>query len=287
MKLSKAVLILLVFFPLGLLAQQNLQSYTPSILFGKGEWEFKTFQNVYTQTRSFDGNGVATRASGAGRQTWSTSINQFLFGINDQINVGVDVWVKNVSFAVGGLDSRTEVVGIGPKIKIAPFKNLPRLSVQSTFLIPGAKDLEGSNDPKTPFLETDRKLWLTQVYFDKPVNDRFQLFFQQAFWYSIVRDSFAQNNFIQTQTSAFLSFFPTSRWTIYAMSEFFPTHYNSSAEQTAEAFYSFFVQSGIGAKYQLIPQVLEAEVLFTDFWMGSNQQGAGQTFNLGLRYIRQ
>ena len=30
----------------GLMAQENnLQNYTPSILFGKGDFEFKTFQN--------------------------------------------------------------------------------------------------------------------------------------------------------------------------------------------------------------------------------------------------
>jgi hypothetical protein len=268
--------------------QENLQSYTPSILFDKGEWEFKSFQNVYWQTKSFDGAGVSTESSGAGRQLWATSINQFLFGINSQINVGIDIWVKHVSYENGGLDNRTAVTGIGPKVKIAPFKNLKRLSIQSSVLFPGVKDMESTNDNSSPFLETDKTLWLTQFFYDKQINDQFQLFFQQAFWANFVRNSFAENSFLQTQTSVFFSYFPNQRWTFYAMSEFFPTHYDSSpTEQTAKAFNTYFVQSGLGAKFQLIPNKIEIEALYTDFVMGSNGQGAGQTINLGLRLIRQ
>lgn len=283
----------LLFYPLFFLAfaaysQENLQNYTPSILFGKGDWEFKSFQNVYWQTKSFDGNGINAKPTGDGRQLWATSINQFLYGINDQINVGIDVWVKQVNFDLGGFNTRTAVTGIGPKIKIAPFKGLKRLSIQSSLLFPAAKDLESTKDNMSPFLETDKTLWLTQFFYDKQINDQWQLFFQQAFWANFVRNSFAENSFLQTQTSVFLSYFPNPRWTFYAMSEFFPTHYDSSfGEQTAKAFNSYFVQSGLGAKFQLVPNKVEIELLYTDFWLGSSGQGAGQTLNLGLRLIKQ
>ncbi len=272
-------------------AQENLQSYTPSILFSKGDWEFKSFQNLYTQTKKFGSSSLNKVSNGVGRETYFTSINQFLYGINDKINVGFDVWVKNVNNERGDYTSRTAISGFGPKIKIAPFDWIKRLSIQSSVLFPLADDLEGrAPDAEKPFLflEPDRPLWLTQFFYDKPLNDQWQLFFQQAFWYNFVRDSYRENNYLSTQTSVFLSYFPTSRVTIYAMSEFFPTHYNANiGVQESEAFYTYFAQSGLGAKYQLIPNMIELELLYTNFWMGSEGEGAGQTFNLGLRFIRQ
>ncbi len=266
-------------------AQSNLQNYTPSILFGKGDWEFKTFQNLYTQSSVFDADGgkVDTGVT----DNFFTSINQFLYGVNDQINIGVDVWVKHSNTENPGLASQTGITGFGPKVKIAPFKEIPRLSIQSTLLFNLVDEPEGSASKY--FLETDATLWLNQIFFDLPLNEKSQLFFQQAFWYRFVADgSFAGNNFLQTQTSVFYSYFPTTRWTIYGMTEYFPTHYNpDDAVEKAEAFFSYFIQSGIGLKYQLIPNFIELEALYTNFWNGSEGQGAGETINLGIRVIRQ
>ncbi|MEQ9402996.1 MAG: hypothetical protein RIM99_05380 [Cyclobacteriaceae bacterium] len=266
--------------------ETNLQSYTPSILFDKGDWEFKSFQNLYTQTKSFDADGDRVK-NASGRQTWFTSINQFLYGLNSKVNIGADVWVKNVNYKLSN-ESRTDIVGFGPKIKIAPFNKLKRLSIQSTLLFPLANDLEDRKNDGVPFLETDATIWLNQLFLDVPLNDKSQLFFQQAFWYRFVRESFAENNFLQSQTSTFYSYFATDRLTLYGMTEYFPTHYNSSfGVQKGEAFYSYFIQSGIGTKYQLIPNLIELEFLYTNFWAGSEGQGAGETFNLGIRVIRQ
>ena len=44
-----------------------------------------------------------------------------------------------------------------------------------------------------------------------------------------------------------------------------------------------FTQAGLGGKYQLFPQ-LQVEASYTNFIMG-NTQGAGATFNIGVRYI--
>ena len=44
------------------------------------------------------------------------------------------------------------------------------------------------------------------------------------------------------------------------------------------AFYEYFVQSGVGVKYQAIPNLLEFELLYTDFWTGSDSKGAGADF---------
>jgi len=262
----------------------NLQSYTPSILFGKGQWEFKNFNNLYTQTQHFSPEG-GKETTGRGRETYVSYINQFLYGVSGQINVGMDLWVKSVYVESTDREDWTAVTGIGPKIKIAPFKQLPRLSIQSTLLFPLAGDLEGGSMPgDQAFLEHDRTLWINQLFYDLPLSDDFQLFFQQAFWYAFVRESFRENNYLQTPLSGFFNYFPNNRLTIYAMTEYWPTHYNTN-EQKGEAFYSYFVQSGGGVKYQVIPGLLEGELLYTNFWMGSDFEGAGETFNIGIRII--
>lgn len=280
MRIKLFSLLMLAFF-IGA-AQNNLQNFTPSILFGKGDWEFKTFQNLYTQSKSFDADGG--KVDNGRRENYFTSINQFLYGLNDKINIGADVWIKNVNTS-DAQGSRTAIVGFGPKIKIAPFNGLKRLSIQSTFLLPLADDLENQMNDDA-FLHPDGSLWLNQIFYDLQLSDKTQLFFQQAFWYNLTRDSFRENNYLQTQTSVFFSYFPDTRWTVYAMSEYFPTHYNDQA-QKGEAFFSYFVQSGLGAKYQLVPNFIELELLYTNFWLGSEGAGAGETINLGIRVIRQ
>lgn len=271
---------------------QNLQNYTPSILFGPGDWELKSFQNLYRQTKRFAGDGGLEKQDDGDAQIFFTSINQFLYGVNSQLNVGVDVWVNHTSLPFDGdRESQTAISLIGPKIKIAPFKSLSRLSIQTSYLFAVTDDMENrspSSSRRSFFFANDRSLWLTQFFYDKPINDQFQLFFQQAFWYNVVHESFRENNFLQTQTSVFASYFPNSKWTLYAMTEYFPTHYDpGEGQQTGSAFHSYFVQSGLGTKYQLVPNLIELELLYTNFWLGSGGEGAGQTFNFGIRLINQ
>lgn len=270
---------------------QNLQNYTPSILFGPGNWELKSFQNLYHQTKSFAGDGGLEKQDAGDAQVFFTSINQFLYGLSSQVNVGLDVWVNHTSLPFnGGRESQTGISLIGPKIKIAPFKSLNRLSIQTSYLFAATDDMENrapSSSRPFFFFANDRSLWLTQFFYDKQINSQFQLFFQQAFWYSNVRTSFRENNFWQTQTSVFASYFPNSKWTLYAMTEYFPTHYEAGDVQKGSAFFEYFVQSGLGAKYQLVPNLIELELLYTNFWLGSGGGGAGQTFNFGIRLINQ
>ena len=294
---------LLIIFSLlfyqGLFAQNsdsssfNIQSYTPSVLLKKQQWEYKFFNNLYTQRANYDAKSIRNNSSSRGN--YFTSINQFLYGLSRTINIGADVWVKSVridassssplklfKFA-GAPSSRTSLGYIGPKIKIAPFKQLDHLSIQSTFLIPIAKDMEGSasiagskND--RPFLESDRYLWITQFFYDQPLGNNFNLFFQFAPWVSIDRSLEKGGSNLATPTSVFFSYFAGSRLTLYAQSEIWPTY------GSKKLISSFFVQSGLGVKFQAIPGLLEMEALYTNFWIGKNS-GAGQTFNFGIRLI--
>ena len=257
--------------------KKNLQYYSPSILIGKGSWELKNFNNIYTQTKSFDDSG--NKVDNGRRDTYYTMINQFLYGLSNKLNVGMDLWYKQVN-SEGKF--RSGITGIGPKIKLTPLKSVPFFSWQSTFLIPLTKDMESrSPDATHPglFLEFDRYLWINQLFYDRQLSDKFQIFLQAAFWYSITRESFREENFLETPLSVFFSYFPSRRLTVYGMTEYWAKHHE-------KAFNGYFIQSGIGTKYQIIEGLLELELLYTNFWVGSQDEGAGETFNLGIRFIK-
>ena len=252
-----------------------------SSLFRKGAWEFKSFQNLYSQAKTFDADGRKIYNT-IGRQIWLTSINELLYKVNGTINVGAEVWIKNAR-NISTNESRTGITGLGPKIRIVPFKKLGRLTIQSTLLIPLTNDLEGRENFSTPFVEIDASVWINQFFYYIPVSNKTQLFFQQAFWNRFVKNSFVENDFIQSQSSVFYSYFPSEGLVLYVMTEYFPTHYDSSPDgQRADAFYSYFLHSGLGAKYK-IQSNIELELLYTNFWKGSEGQGAGETVGLGIR----
>jgi len=276
------ILLILICSNSELKAQISLQRYTPSVILIEGQFEFKNFHNYYTQTQQFGPNG-GKLLTGRGRESYYTMINQFLYGLSDRVNVGFDVWLKSVNIEVNPSANWTAVTGAGPKIKFSP-SGVPGFSMQSTILFPVTeKNLEG--DSERAFLEHDRSLWINQFFYDKVIAPDFQVFLQFSIWYAIVRDSFRKHNYLQTPTSAFVSYLPTDRFTVYFTSEYWPVHYNTT-EQSAEVFHSFFVQAGIGTKYQVIPGHLEIELLYTNFLYGSLAEGAGETFNVGLRIIK-
>jgi len=268
----------------------NTQTYTPSVLYRKGEWEYKFFNNLYTQTQGFENDG--NKVDYGNRSNYFTSINQFLLGISSKINVGADVWINSVRVNDSIKDSpfnvlkfesspntRTEVGYVGPKIKIIPFKKLSHLSFQTTFLIPIAKDMEGKMNGR-PFLSRDSYISITQIFYDYSISNKFQLFFQLAPWIYIAKEkplTGISRVSVSSPTSIFFSYFPTKRLTFYVQQEFWPNYGSTGIN-------SWFRQEGFGMKVQIIKGKLEAETSFTRFSMGANA-GAGQTFNFGLRLI--
>lgn len=266
----------------------NIQSYTPSVLLKKGQWEYKFFNNLYTQTQGYDSDGNKVKYNSRG--TYFSSINQFLIGISPKLNAGFDMWIKSVRndsvksspFALlkfeNSTNTRTALSGIGPKIKIAPFKNFFHLSIQSTFLFPVAKDQEGISNGK-PYLSADSYIWFTQIFYDQSIGSKFQLFFQVAPWVYMKKEtpSVGRRFSYSNPVDIFFSYFPTKRVTIYFENEFCPSFGEDGIS-------SWFRQEGIGTKFQIIKGFLEAEGLYTKFTMGKNA-GAGETFNLGLRII--
>ncbi len=285
----------------------NVQTFTPSVLLRKDQVEVKLFNNLYTQTHWYN-NTDGERSALNQRQTFYTGIFQFLYGASDQarINVGFDVNLKGVRYdgdpdssplLVFGGDSDTSrmtITSFGPKIKFSPIKKLDHFSIQSAFWIPVGSNLEGS-----PWIDRDRYTWWNQFFFDHSFNDHFQVFTEAdlLFWFSKDR---SRGHQLQTPLSLFLSYFPTSKATIYGMVQYSPTYEELASNQEAidvgaiprfthglgaEWMYNnHFAQTGVGAKYQVL-QNLEVEALYTNFFAGFGA-GAGSTFNIGLRFLR-
>ncbi len=263
----------------------SLQAYTPSALFHKGEYELKVFNNLYTQTAFFDeGNDKVDLSN---RSTFFTSSFSFLYGYSNNLNIGFEFWIKSVRYDAAGSSpfslfqfesnelSRTVLSHIGPKIKFAPFHNglLKNASIQSTFLFPIASDLEGTED--SPFVGYDSFIFLNQLFYDKELSSDFSFFSEIAAWYRIDRKLNGKSNRLELPVKLIFSWYPTDMLTLYATNEF--------AYQWQGSFTGYYLQGGLGLKYQLFPY-LELETLLTDFYFGQSA-GAGSTVNFGFRII--
>ena len=271
--------------------ESNLEKYTPSVLLEKGTWDLFSFYSIYTQTavRDQQGDEVALGQ----RQTFLNAMYQITYGASEsgRFNIGLDLQVNRayydddegsplnvLSFGNGDF-SRTVVSAIGPRIRYVPFASTPNLSIQSTFLFPVASDLEA------PFFTAhDRYTWFTQLFYDHKLSAKWRVFLELDLLYRFKRND-NQVNFFRTPASAFLSYFPNSRTTLFGFTQYSP-RFQNLANSTEEqfGFSNWFTQVGVGAKYQLMAN-LGIELSYSNF-VASRQDGAGYTLNFGLRYIR-
>lgn len=257
----------------------NASRYVVSAAIPKGTTETKWFNNLYTQ-QSGDGQTLT------GRATFLTSWLSFLYGVNDRFNAGFDLRYRRVAneelpaspFNVfGSAADRAGVTTVGPKIRWAPVEAWPNFSVQSAFWIPIGSNLEG--DGERPFIDWDGASWWTQFFNDFTVGRRFSVFTEiDFFWEDIGSSANGALNRISTPATVILSYFPTSKATIYGLTNFSPFWQSD---------FDYFAQAGLGAKYQFTPNI-ELELLYTAFTNEFLQQvnGRASTFNVGLRISR-
>ncbi len=268
----------------------NLQKYTPSILFQKGEWEIVSFFNLYTQTEARDRMGNIQ--SLGQRQTFLNTNYQFTYGVSGsgRFNIGLDLTINRVVYdneeespvkvLYGSGDySRTVVSAVGPRVRFVPFAKLTNLSIESTFLFPLAKNLESPQ-----FVAHDRYTWWTRLFYDLKLNSNWRLFLESGFLYRIKRSD-SQDDFFRIPTSIFVNYLPIPKVSLYAFGQYAPL-FETVANEVDEQFglNSWFTQVGIGMKYQLLP-ALEIEGSYGKF-IASRNDGAGYLINLGLRFIK-
>lgn len=267
----------------------NLQDYTPSVLLKRGQVELKSFYNIYTQ--KITRNGEGDRIEVGGRQSYLNIAYQFNYGAtrSGRVNFGFDLHLATFSDGssiyspvfMSGENNITVFGAFGPAIRFTPFKKISKLSVRSAFWFPGARDLE---DRGGFFISHDRYTSFNQIFFDTELTDKWRLFLEADMIYRIARKE-DQTDFFRTPVTGILSYFPTSKMSFYGMYQYSPrfeTVSNGFDEQFGLS--QWFMQAGAGWKYQLTPST-EIELSYTNFFASRND-GGGETFNLGFRWIR-
>lgn len=253
----------------------NASRYVVSSTIPTGTFEVKVFNNLYSQ-----------EAAGE-RSSFFTTSTSVLYGLTDRINVGFDLRYRRVRYdeagtasnfdvlGSGGNFSRAAVTGIGPKVRIAPFNQLPYFSIQSAYWLPTADNLSGAEGGR--FTEFDGGIWFTQVFNDFPIGSNFSFFTEVDV---VLEDIGAQEdghiNRFSTPLTGIFSYFPNPKTTLYGLASYSPFWQEN---------FDYFYQLGGGAKYQFTPD-FELEILVTAFdnQFLSSVSGNASTVNLGARF---
>lgn len=259
-----------------------IQTLTPSKLIGKGQFDLKWFNNLYTQTESTFSEGREPR------ETFFTSTLEAYTGVgsNRRWNVGLILELRsNVIADRPALDvfkfdgdrgtARSGLTSIAPSVKFVPFKNANNFSIQSSFFIP----LVDNEVEEGVFLDQDGYIWQNRFFYDYTFGGGdWQLFTEinTELNFGDKQASFA-NNSLRLTPGVFLSYFPSSSFTVLALVQ------HSQLLDLGNDFPQDFTALGGGLKYQLTKE-LNIEALYTNFVRGNNT-GLGETFNIGLRAV--
>lgn len=258
-----------------------IQTLTPSKLIGKGQFDLKWFNNLYTQTESTFSDGREPR------ETFFTSTLEAYTGVseNRRVNVGLILEFRSTVIADrSALDvlsfdgergtARSGFTSIAPSVKFVPFANVSNFSIQSSFFIPLVEETRNG-----VFLDQDSYIWQNRFFYDYTFpGNKFQLFSEINSELNLGDEdkSFA-NNSLRLTPGVFFSYFPSSTFTVLALVQ------HSQLIDLGNDFSQDFTALGGGAKYQLTDE-LNIEALYTNFVRG-NDTGLGETFNIGLRAV--
>ncbi|WP_438710971.1 hypothetical protein ACSTS3_20690 [Aquimarina muelleri] len=191
-----------------------------------------------------------------------------------------------LNFKDNTTDARSGLTTIAPSVRVQPFKNISNFSFTSSFYIPVFEDV-----PNATYLDKRSFFWETKFFYDKTFGgDKWQIFTEADLGFNFgeksvdanVADSnigerFA-NNSLFLPLSAFLSYFPSSKSTVFVNTQ------QAFLIDLGNDFSQNYTQVGLGGKYQLT-KVFNIEASFGKIVRGSNFQGLGQTFSLGIRAI--
>ncbi|QTE22108.1 hypothetical protein [Polaribacter cellanae] len=261
-------------------SKSNIQTYTPSKLLNKGQWDIKFFNNLYTETKSIN-KGVKKDKV---RENYFTSTIEVFTGVSDNNRINVGAILEYRSNTINGrsaltvfelgsdVNSRKGLSSFAPAVKIQPIENVGNFSIQSAFHIPLFKDEKNADGV---FLDQTAYTFQNRFFYDYtlPSGD-WQLFTELNTEYNFgAETSFANNTFVLAP-GVFMSYFPSDKSTVLG----FVQHYQRFGDFTQD-----FTALGFGGKYQL-NQTLNLEVLYSKFVRGEDT-GLGQSFNIGLRAL--
>ncbi len=261
-------------------SKSNIQTYTPSKLLNKGQWDIKFFNNLYTETEA-KFNGVKADKA---RETYFTSTIDIFTGVSENNRLNIGLLLEYRSNTIGGksatsvfsfsndLNSRNGLSSLAPALKWQPLENIGNFSVQSAFHIPL---IDNESDVNGVFLDQTAYMFQNRFFYDYTLpSGKWQLFTELSTEYNFGDDdSFANNTFVLAP-GLFMSYFPSDKSTILGYIQ----HYQRMGDFTQD-----FTTLGFGGKYQ-ITEVLNLEILYGKFIRGNNT-GLGQSFNIGLRAL--
>lgn len=260
-------------------AKSNVQTYTPSKLLNKGQWDIKFFNNLYTETKG-KFNGIKADKA---RENYFTSTLEVFTGVSENNRINVGLLLEYRSNTIGGR-SATAVFDLGndvtarkglssfaPAIKFQPLENVGNFSIQSAFHIPIIEN-ETENGV---FLDQTAYTFQNRFFYDYTLpSGNWQLFTELNTEYNFgEEDSFANKTFLLAP-GIFMSYFPSDKSTVLG----FVQHAQRFGDFTQD-----YTALGFGGKYQLT-DLLNLEVLYSKFIRG-NDTGLGQSFNIGLRAL--
>ncbi|WP_298555506.1 transporter [uncultured Algibacter sp.] len=261
--------------------KSNIQTYTPSKLLKKGQWDIKWFNNLYTETQKIEGGIKSDKP----RETYFTSSIDIFTGVSENSKINVGLLAEIRSNVVGGRDAldvfsfdgeagtaRSGLTSIAPVIKFNPLKNVSNFTVQSAFHIPL---ISAESDTNGVFLDQTAFTFQNRFFYDYTLpSGNWQLFTELNTEYNFGDDdSFANNTFVLAP-GVFMSYFPSDKSTVLGFVQHF---------QRIGDFDQDFTALGFGGKYQL-SKTLNLEALYSKFIRGENT-GLGQSFNIGLRAL--
>ncbi len=280
--------------------QSNIQSYTPSKLLNKGQWDMKFFNSIYTQTKRTDGGSENVDIP---RETFFTNTTEIYTGLseNSRINIGFIFQVRSNNYGGDTFDfldftnnetSRSGLTTIAPSIRVQPFKNIGNFSFTSSLYIPVF-----SEKANLPYLDKRSYFWETKFFYDKTFgNDKWQIFTEIDLGFNFgekrkdadsttenISERFA-NNSLFLPLSTFLSYFPSSKTTAFiSLQQTFLIGYDNP-DSGANNFSQNGTAFGFGGKLQ-ISEVINIEASYGKIFRGHNFQGLGNTFSIGLRAL--
>ncbi|WP_062054457.1 hypothetical protein [Aquimarina longa] len=276
--------------------KSNIQEFTPSKLLKKGQWDVKFFNSIYTQTEQTDSGSKSQKIA---RQTFFTNTTEIYTGVSttSRINVGLIFQVRANTYGGAGAlevlnfkdnttDARSGLTTIAPSIRVQPFKSISNFSFTSSLYLPVFKDV-----PNAPYLDKRSFFWETKFFYDKTFGgDKWQVFTEADLGFNFgekskeanaaesnIIERFA-NNSLFVPVSAFLSYFPSSKSTLFVNAQ------QAFLIDLGNDFAQNYTQLGLGGKYQLT-DIFNLEASFGKIVRGNNFQGLGQTFSLGIRAL--
>ena len=243
----------------------------------RGSFEFKSFNGMYTAKYQNDVYGGPLRSS------FFSSFNQFSYGLNGRLDLGLDLVVRSTLlgdfsdrslFRVftlpngtcvhvdesmrGNTDSiniykASGVSHIAPRVRWSPFKKMPGFTLQQAIYMPIQKKVDGS------------WVWVTDFFFAHNFTPKTQLFVALTIWQPIYPGQ--KFKLSQPFLKGFFTWLPNNRFSIYATT-------------------TWLYEWGAGMKFLILPG-LEIELLATRYLpipLVENYFGKGaSTINMGLR----